>query len=333
MMIANRNGTFKPFTVQDILKESGDLGWQGSGSLGYYSHPQRVDVIPDWVERVEGYAAQVFICMKRPEIYVVNQVPTSTLGVGYSNVVIVGKDGKPFKQMKPLLKKFAKELEKENSGYVANRRLYKVDDDGKFTGPFGLLDSHDVDGIIQKILPYYEDWSQFPDAKSWSMVEKLKSAMESVNVLRREMRTKELEGEINQAREAIKNMQERIQILEKHQNEMYEKAADGMNLLEEHGVKVDLEEKEKDEDVDFDGIPISSSWSPISTARPGIFVPNEYNDLCTVSASDRIPIHFDPEQMKQLREEIAKGIVDEFGKQGLVPGSSSDAWDVQYTAQ
>ena len=60
-----------------------------------------------------------------------------------------------------------------------------------------------------------------------------------------------LEESIADARNSIQEYQKRIQALESQMNKLYEDAADAMNLLEEHGVKVDVDGKcqhEQDDD-------------------------------------------------------------------------------------
>lgn len=242
MMIARRDGTFKPLRVEDVLRGCGSSEW--NSEYGSFDGPKRLLKIPDWVERVDGYEPQVFVYTRRPPIYIVNQVPTTTLGVGYSNIVIVEENGRPFKQMKALVKKVRSELTKNSKLVRGHKRSYGITDDGHYKGMFGTIDAKDLDSIVDDLLPFYWEWKRFPEVKSWKTVEKLKEAMICVDVFRREMRTKELENEIEQARDAIKGIQERIASLEKHQNEIYENAADAMNLLEENGVKVDMEDKQ-----------------------------------------------------------------------------------------
>lgn len=339
MMIATKKG-FRPLTVEDVVGKRGDLGWQNDmycGCNNYVNYPKRVEAIPKWVESIEGFAPQVFICMKNPVTYIVNYMPTTVLGVGFSNIVIVDKKGNPFKQMKPILKKVKKSVESSKEPEALNvmpKRTYRIDDDGRITGPFGIMDTHDVGRLIDDIMPYYRQWRKFPEAKSWSMVEKLTKALEQVKVLKREIQTKDIEGEIEEARESIQNMQKRIQMLEKHQNEMYEKAADAMNILEENGVKIDLNDGKNDiDDYDttygFGDIPIITDIPTGSMFdSSSMFIEHNGDDLCT-SSSPSIPIHFDKEQMKQLREEIAKGLAAEIDKQIL---SQSPAWDIQYAS-
>ena len=64
------------------------------------------------------------------------------------------------------------------------------------------------------------------------------------------MKNKYIEQEIESYRKEIKESQEKIAKLEKELNEICEKAADGMNLLEEHGVKINLDDKNDDDAYD-----------------------------------------------------------------------------------
>jgi hypothetical protein len=48
-------------------------------------------------------------------------------------------------------------------------------------------------------------------------------------------------------REKIKNIQGQLEQIDKNLNEMYEKAADGMNLLEQYGISVNLDDEPEKE--------------------------------------------------------------------------------------
>ena len=70
--------------------------------------------------------------------------------------------------------------------------------------------------------------------------------------MKHETEGKGITREIEEYRAEIKESQEKIAKLEKELNEIYEKAADAMNLLEENGVKVDMDGIKAEKD--YDGI-------------------------------------------------------------------------------
>jgi hypothetical protein len=68
---------------------------------------------------------------------------------------------------------------------------------------------------------------------------------------------------IKSCRDEIVERQNQIAELEKQMNEIYEEAADGMNLLEEHGIKVDISDPEKwDERMQSDEFSIEYPFNP-----------------------------------------------------------------------
>ena len=123
-----------------------------------------------------------------------------------------------------------------------------VSSDG-FSHPSDL----EIDKAVFDIVALYENWRKFPNAPTLEIVKKLMSAMESVDKMRYEESHKSIHNSIDLMRGKIKSLQKHIADSEKKLNEIYENAADSMNLLEQYGVKVDLNdmpEKEADELVE-----------------------------------------------------------------------------------
>ena len=102
----------------------------------------------------------------------------------------------------------------------------------------------------------YDDWKDFPNAQDWDTVCKLHEAKMAVDNLRVEEKYGYEQKNIDNLRKKIKEIQTQIAQAEKNLNEMYEKAADGMNLLEQHGIVVNLDDDEPKEPekivVDYD---------------------------------------------------------------------------------
>ena len=89
---------------------------------------------------------------------------------------------------------------------------------------------------MEDLLMVYVDWEKFPDITDHSVVAKLAHAWKNVEAMHTEERSKRIQSKITELRENIKNCQQNIARLEKEENELYEKAADALNTLEEHGI-------------------------------------------------------------------------------------------------
>lgn len=145
------------------------------------------------------------------------------------------KTGKPFPQMKGIWK----ELCRHNK-----RGQYTISEDGRICNDIGDFPSeNDVKAAIYDISSMYDSWVKFPEAPDWGVVQKLHEAQQAVDQMRVETKHGWMQKDIEDMRKKIKETQEEIARVERNLNEMYEKAADGMNILEQYGVKVDLDEE------------------------------------------------------------------------------------------
>lgn len=227
---------------------------------------------PDWVEKIEGHNIECFemggydvgviaVCYK----------PDHTLGVGFAKVYIVDKKtDQPFPQMKGIWKE-TKNRDATVKLDAMFRSLYSrcgIDEDGRLSGAFGIPDIMSINNVIQDMLVVWDEWREFPNVSDYSMVKRLQKAKQDVDAMQSQMKHRYIEKDIEEYRKEIKESQEKIAKLEKELNEICERAADGMNLLEEHGVKIDLDEKkaEKDYDGTIEGY---ADHCGISHAYPG----------------------------------------------------------------
>ena len=206
---------------------------------------------PEWVEHIDGHNAECFE-MGGYDVGVIAACykPDHTLGVGFAKVYIVDKNtGQPFPQMKGVWKE-TKNRDATAKLDVMFRSLYQkcdIDEDGRLTGAFGVPDIMSINNVIQDMLVVWDEWSEFPNVSDFSVVKQLQQAKKDVAAMQSQMTHKYIEKDIEEYRKEIKESQEKIAKLEKELNEICEKAADAMNLLEEHGVKIDLDEKKSEE--------------------------------------------------------------------------------------
>lgn len=241
--------------------------------------PEFIDPTPDWVERIDGYSEETFDITSGPQydnerIVAVCYKPERTLGVGFMKVFFADKDLKNmFPQMKGIWKETYRR-DSETTLYPPKISKCKIDGNGRISSAFGIPDLQSLLDVVREMYTVWLDWYEFPNVGEFSMVKKLKQAKRDVATMQREMSSNRINGKIEDIRQEIKESQERIANLEKELNDICEKAADAMNLLEENGVKIDLDEKNGeetahaiiDEGYDYPGI--------INHAYPGqgIFV-------------------------------------------------------------
>lgn len=246
-------------------------GWGDIGEQVEVRKPKFIPT-PEWVEHIDGHNAECFemggfdvgviaVCYK----------PDHTLGVGFAKVYIVDKKtGKPFPQMKGVWKE-TKNRDATVKMDAMFRSLYSrcgIDEDGRLSGAFGVPDVMSINNVIQDMLVVWDEWRGFPNVSDFSMVKRLQQAKKDVAAMQSQMENKYIEQEIEEYRKEIKESQEKIAKLEKELNEICEKAADGMNLLEEHGVKIDLDEKKAEKD--YNGVVEGyADYCDISHAYPG----------------------------------------------------------------
>ena len=257
--------------------------------------------VPKWVPKEDGYKATSAqrIGKRGSTAYVVTYAPTKTMGVGFSKVFIVdSKTKKPFPKMKEMweemYKRFeanAKNSKKSNKGTLvpfANPSGYgyvgssgysdgyclpanvTISKTGELRGAFGCPKPIETYGVAVELNTIYRDWKNFPKETDYEMVKKLKTAR--AKVFEMQNGAEDYEGEIANSRNTIKEYQKHIADLEAKMNKLYEEAADAMNLLEEHGVKVDLSEKGKAREWTLDDDDLFKSFD--------LTVPYDGSDCC-----------------------------------------------------
>lgn len=159
--------------------------------------------------------------------------------VSTSPNTIFGQDiasGTPFKQMVNMLL--------VHKGKMSNglaKRL-AIASDGRLTSGFRAPDLNDVELLINELLwDEYPRWSKFPDVEDFAKVQMLYSALEKIYEMKMEMDERTCEKSIAKMRCEIANMQDEIEEMEVEMNAIYEDGAESLNLLEEHGYKLDVE--------------------------------------------------------------------------------------------
>ena len=246
--------------------------------------PTEIVPLPEWVERIEGYF--VSSCTWHDSgrfggCFVVKYDPDNFSGDwdwGFVKIYAAGSlNEPPFAQMKGIWKDIHDDKKRHNISY-------DITEDGKIYNDLREFPSdEDIRNAIYDIGGMYNDWKDFPNVQDWDTVCKLREAMMAVDNLRVEEKYGHEQKNIDNLRKRIKEIQTEIAEAEKSLNEMYEKAADGMNLLEQHGIAVNLDDDEPKEpekivaDCDFasvypTGIPQYAGEAKIVRMNDGSYV-------------------------------------------------------------
>ena len=206
-------------------------------------------VPPEWLEPIEGY--HIAWCCKRDngrfgDCLVVGYHPndfSTSEDMGFAMVyVLEDKDisswmEKPFCRMKEIWKELYEDK-------LTHSVTYDITEDGRiYNDMMGFPSDDNIRDAIYDISQMYDNWKDFPNAPDWDTVRKLHEAQQAVDSMRVETKHGWMQKDIEKYRKEIKEAQEEIARVERNLNEMYEKAADGMNLLEQYGVKVNLDEE------------------------------------------------------------------------------------------
>ena len=199
---------------------------------------------PEWVEKIDGYV--VSSCKWHDSgrfggCFVVEYAPNDRSVSRYWDGVFVkiyaadSMNEPPFVQMKGIWK----EIYEDKRKHIIS---YGITEDGRIYSDLGEFPSdEDIRNAIHDIGGMYNDWKDFPNVQDWFTVCRLVGAKMAVDHMRVEEKYGHEQKNIDNLRKKITEIQTQIAEAEKNLNEMYENAADGMNLLEEHGVKIDME--------------------------------------------------------------------------------------------
>ena len=223
-----------------------------NGDICTPSHTDLSTPVPGWASEENGCVPHKAI--KVGNGIVVEYKPMHTLGVGYAKIYIVGKDDQPFPRMKEIWEETHRNWCKGRKHNPQTPIDGTIAPTGEIRDQYGS-DAPSFDALHKFLLSMnllYSNWKYFPNATSYKKVEKLKQALESVRAM--DGSANYIENDIKDLREQIKSRQEEIANREKQLNDLYETAADAMNLLEENGVKVDAKGKVEgmeDDDSEF----------------------------------------------------------------------------------
>ena len=253
------------------------------------SHIGKNIPVPSWASEENG-------CIPHKATKVANGIvveykPIGTLGVGYAKLYMVGKDQPPFSRMKEIWAETHQNWineKKSNPQIPIEGTITQTgeirDKYGSNVPPFDVL--HRFLIIIHSL---YSNWKYFPNAKSAKEVELLTTALSIVRGMSKN--AEYIENDIKDLREQIRYRQDEIAKLEKNLNILYEDGANAMNLLEENGVKVDVEGKvEGVEEDDSEYYSMESSLYDYLTGSYITPITHMGNGRYSITATSRIPM-------------------------------------------
>lgn len=181
-------------------------------------------------------------------------VPNSTMGVGFDIITLVDRFNidKIFDRMEGVWAHVRK---------VNPMSGVSIEGDGKMRNPFGFLDERELLYLTRTMLEVHSHWRKYPSESSYDDVTKLEAAKNTIDKLKHHHRW--IKDEMDEMKARISESRKRLDELDHQLNQMFEDAADSMNLLEEHGYPQKMEydengnlvpdgESESDEDTMFD---------------------------------------------------------------------------------
>ena len=111
----------------------------------------------------------------------------------------------------------------------------KINSECQLRSTFGSLSDIEIACIANVISNCYDSWKFFPNETSYDNVLRLLGLIEKIKEMNLNDASGEIKNQIDSARAEIDRQRKLIAKLEKKENEMYERAADAMNILEENG--------------------------------------------------------------------------------------------------
>ena len=244
-----------------------DFSWKYNVSGEYLKKgnlPTKYETLPNWVEQYPGFRPTAWIINTNTLINITINLVTyegpPTIDEPDFAKVVFTVDNVPFKQMDNLCAYISKynndELQLHGLSVAKN---YHIGEDGKIRDKTKQSppNADSIHWAVKDLFILYEDWRRFPDVSDYNTMVKLSFALKSVEAMQMEEISGRTKKKIDEIRAKITTYQERIVELERDLNEVYEKAADALNLLEEHGFDLKKIEEMQGKPIDATSIDYS----------------------------------------------------------------------------
>ena len=193
------------------------------------------ECVPPWVPNPDGYERRIEVYRPRNmelgrKTLIARFYPRhDPKAKGYAILFIMGN--LPIERMKDIWKAAVKHYREVDTSYN-DFFMYPL---GEIYGRGEMPTVKDLTEVMNLLTYIYDDWEKFPNTEDYETVRKLVQAEKDIDSLNRELEWHHIQKDIDDKVSRIKSLQESIAELEKSLNEKYEKGADAMNLLEEHG--------------------------------------------------------------------------------------------------
>ena len=194
---------------------------------------------PLWVPMEDNYLEVAYdMNFQDPKIVVVEYKakPGFPHLSDFTRLYLVDKNGQPVPYMKDMWRELGKMFANQSSPPV-----YEIDSEGRLTHCKMIVKANEIWPILTEAITMWGQWKNFPSINELDTVKKLIEGQKAIDKFKNEESHSWIANQIKEAQETIKSAQEEIVKLEKSLNEIYEQAADAMNLFEENGIKVNMD--------------------------------------------------------------------------------------------
>lgn len=219
-------------------------GFKKPSPSGFYHRPIFVKTKPNmvgtplWAPREDNYLDVAYdMNLQDPNAVVVEYKanPGFQHLSDFTRLYLVEKNGQPVPYMKDMWRELGK--------IFANQSPpdYEIDSEGRLTHRKMIVKANEIWPILEEAITMWGQWKNFPTINELDTVRKLIDGQKAIDKFKSEESHSWIANQIKEAQETIKAEQEKIVKLEKSLNQIYEQAADAMNLFEENGINADMD--------------------------------------------------------------------------------------------
>lgn len=185
---------------------------------------------PEFIERSTEYSVRSYEISGHPNIILTRYKAMSINVVDYDYLTVIDNKTKcKFNASDSLVRHACTMMD---NGVKINSKC-------QLRNSFGSLSDIEIACISNVISNCYNSWKYFPNETSYDNVMKFIGLIEKIKEMKLNDASGEIKYQIESARAEIDNLRKYIAELEKKENDMYEQAADAMNILEENGYDPD----------------------------------------------------------------------------------------------
>ena len=185
---------------------------------------------PEFIERPTEYSVRSYEISGYPNLILTRYKAMSINVVDYDYLTVIDKKTKC---------KFNASDSLVRHACTMMNNIVKINSKFQLRNSFGSLSDMQIACIANAISNCYNSWKYFPNETSYDNVMKFIGLIEKIKEMKLNDASGEIKYQIESARAEIDNLRKYIAELEKKENDMYEQAADAMNILEENGYDPD----------------------------------------------------------------------------------------------